>query len=143
MSSPAASGGIFPKGNSHRQVVDSRPVEFGLYTEARVKLSVNLGALEQVWVGCFLENESNESIPDHPDSGRRFLAVVWRGDVSVLPPLAWCAGRFAAVLMVYAAFERGPRPPSRCSTVLGGLWFDALSANPFGASILPLFAVGS
>jgi rod shape-determining protein MreC len=43
-------GGVFPKGISVGQVVDSRPVEFGLYTEARVKLSVNLGALEQVWV---------------------------------------------------------------------------------------------
>jgi rod shape-determining protein MreC len=43
-------GGIFPKGIPIGQVVDSRPVEFGLYTEARVKLSVNLGALEQVWV---------------------------------------------------------------------------------------------
>jgi len=31
-------------------VVYSWPVEFGLYTEARVKLLVNLGALEQVWV---------------------------------------------------------------------------------------------
>ena len=26
--------------------------------------------------------------------------------------------------------------------VVGGLWFDALSANPLGVSILPLFAVG-
>jgi rod shape-determining protein MreC len=43
-------GGIFPKGIPIGQVVDSRPVEFGLYTEARVKLSANLGALEQVWV---------------------------------------------------------------------------------------------
>jgi rod shape-determining protein MreC len=43
-------GGVFPKGIPLGQVVDSRPVEFGLYTEARVKLSVNLGALEQVWV---------------------------------------------------------------------------------------------
>jgi rod shape-determining protein MreC len=43
-------GGIFPKGIPIGQVVDSRPVEFGLYTEARVKLSINLGALEQVWV---------------------------------------------------------------------------------------------
>jgi rod shape-determining protein MreC len=43
-------GGVFPKGISIGQVVDSRPVEFGLYTEARVKLSANLGALEQVWV---------------------------------------------------------------------------------------------
>jgi rod shape-determining protein MreC len=43
-------GGVFPKGIPLGQVVDSRPVEFGLYTEARVKLSVDLGALEQVWV---------------------------------------------------------------------------------------------
>jgi rod shape-determining protein MreC len=43
-------GGIFPKGIPIGQIVDARPVEFGLYTEARVKLSANLGALEQVWV---------------------------------------------------------------------------------------------
>lgn len=43
-------GGVFPKGIPIGQVVDSRPVEFGLYTEARVKLSANLDALEQVWV---------------------------------------------------------------------------------------------
>ena len=43
-------GGIYPPGIPIGQIVDSRPVEFGLYTEARVKLSVNLGALEQVWV---------------------------------------------------------------------------------------------
>ena len=43
-------GGVFPKGILVGQVVDSRPVEFGLYTEARVKLSADLGALEQVWV---------------------------------------------------------------------------------------------
>ena len=43
-------GGIFPKGIPIGQVVDSRSVEYGLYTEARVKLNANLGALEQVWV---------------------------------------------------------------------------------------------
>jgi rod shape-determining protein MreC len=43
-------GGIFPKGIPIGQVVDSRPAEFGLYTEARVKLLADLGALEQVWV---------------------------------------------------------------------------------------------
>ena len=43
-------GGVFPRGIPVGQIVDSRPVEFGLYTEARVKLSANLGALEQVWV---------------------------------------------------------------------------------------------
>jgi rod shape-determining protein MreC len=43
-------GGVFPRGIPIGQVMDSRPVEFGLYTEARVKLAANLGALEQVWV---------------------------------------------------------------------------------------------
>ncbi len=43
-------GGIFPKGILIGQVVDSRPVEFGLYTVARVKLAVKLNLLEEVWV---------------------------------------------------------------------------------------------
>jgi rod shape-determining protein MreC len=43
-------GGIYPPGIPIGQIVDSRTVEFGLYTEARVKLSANLGTLEQVWV---------------------------------------------------------------------------------------------
>ena len=43
-------GGIFPPGIPIGQIVDSRAVEFGLYTEARVKLSANFGALERVWV---------------------------------------------------------------------------------------------
>lgn len=43
-------GGIFPKGIPLGQIVDSRQVELGLYTEARVKLSANLGSLEEVWV---------------------------------------------------------------------------------------------
>jgi rod shape-determining protein MreC len=43
-------GGIFPAGIHVGQIVDSRQAEFGLYTEARVKLSADLGALDQVWV---------------------------------------------------------------------------------------------
>jgi rod shape-determining protein MreC len=43
-------GGIYPRGIPIGQIVDSQTVGFGLYTEARVKLSANLGALEQVWV---------------------------------------------------------------------------------------------
>jgi rod shape-determining protein MreC len=43
-------GGIFPKGIPIGKIVDSRPVEYGLYTEARVKLAANLSALEEVWV---------------------------------------------------------------------------------------------
>jgi rod shape-determining protein MreC len=43
-------GGIFPPGIPIGQIVDSGQVELGLYTEARVKLSADLGALDQVWV---------------------------------------------------------------------------------------------
>ena len=43
-------GGIFPKGIPIGQIVDARSVEYGLYTDARVKLNANLGSLEQVWV---------------------------------------------------------------------------------------------
>ena len=43
-------GGIFPKGIPIGKIVDSHPVDYGLSTEARVKLAANLGALEEVWV---------------------------------------------------------------------------------------------
>jgi rod shape-determining protein MreC len=43
-------GGIFPKGIPIGKVVDTRSIEYGLATEASVKLNANLGALEQVWV---------------------------------------------------------------------------------------------
>jgi len=43
-------GGVFPKGIPVGQVVDTRPVEHGLYLEARVRLAVNPNALTEVWV---------------------------------------------------------------------------------------------
>jgi rod shape-determining protein MreC len=43
-------GGVFPAGIAVGQIVDVRNVGFGLYQEARVKLAVNLNALDQVWV---------------------------------------------------------------------------------------------
>jgi rod shape-determining protein MreC len=43
-------GGIFPKGIPIGKIVDAQSVDFGLATEARVKLDANPGALEQVWV---------------------------------------------------------------------------------------------
>ena len=43
-------GGVFPKDMLIGLVVDSRPEESGLYSVARVKLSANLSALEEVWV---------------------------------------------------------------------------------------------
>ena len=43
-------GGVFPKGIPIGKIYDAQPVEYGLATEARVKLNANLGALEQVSV---------------------------------------------------------------------------------------------
>lgn len=43
-------GGVFPKGIPIGCVADAQSVEYGLYTEGRVKLNANLGSLEQVWV---------------------------------------------------------------------------------------------
>ena len=43
-------GGIFPKDIPIGKVVDSHPVEYGLSTTARIKLSADLNALEEVWV---------------------------------------------------------------------------------------------
>src|ERR1019366_3613614 len=44
-------------------------------------------------------------------------------------------------LMIYTALNAG-LPTLALLAVLGGLWFDALSANPLGVTILPLLAVG-
>ena len=43
-------GGVFPAGIQVGEVVDSRMVGAGVYLEVRVRLSVNLGALDYVWV---------------------------------------------------------------------------------------------
>jgi rod shape-determining protein MreC len=43
-------GGVFPKGLPIGQLVDTRSIEYGLYTEARVKLAANLNRLEEVLV---------------------------------------------------------------------------------------------
>ncbi len=43
-------GGVFPRGILIGRIVDSRSVEFGLQVEARVKISANLSALDEVWV---------------------------------------------------------------------------------------------
>jgi rod shape-determining protein MreC len=43
-------GGVFPPNILVGHVVDTNSVGFGLYTEARVKLSTDLGNLEEVWV---------------------------------------------------------------------------------------------
>jgi rod shape-determining protein MreC len=46
----SGSGGIFPAGIPLGTIVDSHAADYGLSTEARVKLAANLNALEEVWV---------------------------------------------------------------------------------------------
>ena len=43
-------GGVFPRGIQIGEIVDVRNVGYGLHQEARVKLAVNLNALDHVWV---------------------------------------------------------------------------------------------
>jgi cell shape-determining protein MreD len=70
-----------------------------------------------------------------------FVAVFWEAafggmrqalgaQIDLLPPL-----------MVYAALCTGLTSVCLVS-FLGGLWFDSLSANPLGISVLPLFVIG-
>jgi len=50
VTSDLGGSGLFKKGIKIGVITDAGPVEYGLYTQARVKLFVNLTALEEVWV---------------------------------------------------------------------------------------------
>ena len=43
-------GGIYPEEITIGKIVDSHPAEFGMQSEARVKLAANLNSLDEVWV---------------------------------------------------------------------------------------------
>lgn len=58
------------------------------------------------------------------------IRYILRAQVDVLP-----------ALMVYTSLTKGSVAVALLA-VLGGLWFDSLSANPLGATVLPLFLVG-
>ena len=70
-----------------------------------------------------------------------FLAVFGEATFPVLRHWLGAQVDLLPVLMVYAALNADLATVSLLA-VLGGLWFDALSANPRGVSILPLYAVG-
>ncbi len=70
-----------------------------------------------------------------------FLVVFGEAAFPVLRHFLGAQVDLLPVLMVYAALNTEMVTVSLLA-VLGGLWFDALSANPLGISILPLFAVG-
>jgi cell shape-determining protein MreD len=70
-----------------------------------------------------------------------FLAVFWEAAFQVVRHVLGAQIDLLPSLMVYAALAGNLS--SVCLVAgCGGLWFDSLSANPLGISILPLFAVG-
>lgn len=70
-----------------------------------------------------------------------FLAVFWEAAFPGLRHLLAAQMDLLPPLMVYAAL--GTNLLTVCLLAsCGGLWFDSLSANPLGISIMPLFGVG-
>lgn len=70
-----------------------------------------------------------------------FLAVF--AETAFDAPRLWLGSHLSLIppLMVYAAL-RLDLAAVTILAVLAGLWLDSLSANPLGASILPLFFIG-
>jgi hypothetical protein len=70
-----------------------------------------------------------------------FLAVYFETSFNEMRRLFGVQVDLLPSLMVYAGLSYGLGVVVLLA-VCGGLWFDALSANPLGVSILPLFMVG-
>ena len=70
-----------------------------------------------------------------------FLAVFWEAAFSGWRHLIGAQIDLLPALMVYASLCAGITTAALLA-VLGGLWFDSLSANPLGVSVLPLFVIG-
>ncbi len=70
-----------------------------------------------------------------------FLAVFWEAAFNGARALLGAQIDLLPPLMVYAGLSTG-LPTVALTAVLGGLWFDSLSANPLGISVVPLFLVG-
>ena len=70
-----------------------------------------------------------------------FLAVFGETVFSAPRALLGAQLDLLPAIMIYAALNAG-LPTISLLAVLGGIWFDTLSANPLGVSILPLAAIG-
>lgn len=70
-----------------------------------------------------------------------FLAVFWEAAFGGIRNLLGAQVELLPALVVYAALASGLTTMTLVAA-LGGLWFDTLSANPLGVSVLPLFVVG-
>lgn len=73
--------------------------------------------------------------------GAGVLAVFWQAAFPLVRATLGAQLDLLPPLMVYAALTSGPATIGLLA-FFGGLGMDALSANPLGISILPLFAVG-
>ena len=73
--------------------------------------------------------------------GAAFLAVFWEAAFHGVRHLLGAQIDLLPALMVYASLY-GNFITVLLLAVLGGLWFDSLSANPLGVTMLPLFLVG-
>ncbi|HTA30380.1 MAG TPA: hypothetical protein VK731_07835, partial [Candidatus Cybelea sp.] len=70
-----------------------------------------------------------------------FLAVFLESTVGFLRNFLGAQIDLLPALMVYAALTLGFTTIVLLA-VCGGLWFDSLSLNPLGASVLPLLVIG-
>jgi rod shape-determining protein MreD len=70
-----------------------------------------------------------------------FLAVFWESAFPGVRRLLGAQVDLLPPLMVYASLCADLRTVCLLA-FCGGLWFDSLSVNPLGASVLPLFIVG-
>jgi hypothetical protein len=70
-----------------------------------------------------------------------FLAVFGEARFPALRHLLGAQVDLLPAIMVFAALNANLATVSLLA-IIGGLWFDALSANPLGTTILPLFAIG-
>jgi len=70
-----------------------------------------------------------------------FLSVFGEAALPGLRHLLGAQVDLLPVLMVYVALNANLTTVATLA-IVGGLWFDTLSANPLGITILPLFAVG-
>jgi len=70
-----------------------------------------------------------------------FLVVFWQAAFQGVRHLFGAQPDLLPAIMVYASLCES-LPTLSVLALLGGFWFDSLSANPLGLSVLPLFVVG-
>lgn len=70
-----------------------------------------------------------------------FLLIFWEAAFEGTRRLLGAQPSLLPALMVYTAL-RGSTLAMSLLACLGGLWYDSLSSNPLGVTVLPLLAIG-